>query len=280
MRIIIVSGRSGSGKTVCLHVLEDMGYYCIDNLPLSLLPQLPESLSPEQTQLAISIDARNLQTSMEDFPKIVEALVSRQITFDIFYLDADDETLLRRFSESRRRHPLATENRSLAEALQQESVLLSPLQQLAKWNIDTQHLSMYQLRDRIHAHLQHVAGQSLSILFLSFGYKSGLPKEADLVFDVRCLANPYWEPGLSGVDGRDSAVIQFLENQPRTARLLADITGFLERWIPSYAASNRAYLTVAIGCTGGQHRSVYMAEKLGEAFRLQYPALQVRHREL
>ena len=284
MRLIIVSGRSGSGKSTALDVLEDNGFYCIDNLPAGLLPELAERalLHTEllQPQVAVSIDARNLPSQLKRFPELLEDVRARYIQCDVLYLDAADETLLKRFSETRRRHPLTNQNRSLAEAIHDEELLLAPIIDHADLKIDTTHLNLYQLRDTLKLRLLNQPEPGTAFLFESFGFKRGMPVDADLVFDVRCLPNPYWKADLRDFSGLDQPVIDYLAAQTDVEEMFQDILAYLSKWLPRFAASNRAYVTVAIGCTGGYHRSVYLAERLGQALREPLKNVQVRHRDL
>lgn len=284
MRLIIVSGRSGSGKSTALDVLEDNDFYCIDNLPAMLLPELAERtlLAAElvHPQIAVSIDARNAPNQLERFPELLAGLRERHIVCDVLYLDADDETLLKRFSETRRRHPLTNESRSLAEAIRDEKVLLSPITDLADLTIDTSHLNLYQLRDSIKLRLLDKPEPGTAFLIESFGFKRGVPVDADVVFDIRCLPNPYWKPDLRAYCGLDQPIIEYLNEQTDAEEMYADIYAYLAKWLPRFAASNRAYVTVAIGCTGGQHRSVYMAQRLGESLRQELSNVQIRHRDV
>ncbi|MES2820677.1 MAG: RNase adapter RapZ [Pseudomonadota bacterium] len=284
MHLIIVSGRSGSGKSTALDVLEDNGFYCIDNLPAGLLPELAERalLHTELLQplVAVSIDARNLPSQLKRFPELLEEVRARHIKCDVLYLDADEETLLKRFSETRRRHPLTNESRSLAEAIRDESLLLGPIIDLADLKIDTTHLNLYQLRDSLKLRLLNKPEPGTAFLVESFGFKRGMPVDADLVFDVRCLPNPYWKPDLREFSGRDQVVVDFLASQADVEEMYQDILAYLTKWLPRFAASNRAYVTVAIGCTGGHHRSVYLAERLGHALKQPLKNVQVRHRDL
>lgn len=284
MRLIIVSGRSGSGKSTALDALEDNGFYCIDNLPAGLLPELAERalLHTEllQPQVAVSIDARNLPSQLKRFPELLDEVRSRHIQCDVIYLDADDETLLKRFSETRRRHPLTNDKRSLAEAIRDEELLLAAIIDHADLKIDTTHLNLYQLRDTLKLRLLNQPEPGTAFLIESFGFKRGMPVDADLVFDVRCLPNPYWKAELRDYSGLDQPVIDYLSAQPDVDEMFQDIHGYLSKWLPRFAASNRAYVTVAIGCTGGHHRSVYLAERLGQALKAPLKNLQVRHRDL
>jgi UPF0042 nucleotide-binding protein len=284
MRLVIVSGRSGSGKSTALAVLEDNGFYCIDNLPASLLPDLAERalLHTEllQPQVAVSIDARNLPSQLKRFPELLEQLRGHNIQCDVLYLDADNATLLKRFSETRRRHPLSSTTRSLIEAIDDENQLLGPIADLADLKIDTANLNLYQLGDTIKLRLLDKPDAGTAFLIESFGFKRGMPVDADLVFDVRCLPNPYWKPDLREHSGLEPEVRDYLASQPAVVEMYQDILTYLTKWLPRFAASNRAYVTVAIGCTGGQHRSVYLAERLGGHLRESLGNVQIRHREL
>lgn len=286
MRLVVVSGRSGSGKSTALHALEDLGFTCIDNLPAALLPSLFSELDAARGQLdpnlrvAVGIDARSLLGKLDQIPEILQKLRSSGVEFDVIYLDAQTPTLLKRFSETRRKHPLSSGLIDLREALTLEKSLLEPIASVATRRIDTTDKNLHQLREQIKVQVAPDTLNELSILFVSFGYKHGVPLEADFVFDVRCLPNPFWIPELRPLSGNDYSVIEYLQEQPDVAELLADTRTFLDRWIPRFAASNRSYLTIAIGCTGGQHRSVYISNCLHEHFADgEYPVM-VRHREL
>jgi len=280
-KLVIVSGRSGSGKSTALHVLEDAGFYCIDNIPALLLPQLLEQCAGEAslTRTAVSIDARNIPGSLARFPEIIASLPSA-FSVDVIYLDADDATLIKRFSETRRRHPLSNAGMPLAEALAAERALLAPIAERAARTIDTRGTSLHDLRDLITKTVLAQPASGMAVLFESFGFKSGIPLDADLVFDLRSLPNPHWFPELRHLTGRDTPVAEFLAASAEMDEMLTDIGGFLARWLPRYAASNRSYTTVAIGCTGGRHRSVYAGERLLERFAPQFPGARLRHREL
>ncbi len=286
MRLIIVSGRSGSGKSTALHVLEDMGYYCIDNLPIGLLGPLTHEAIEEYrgearaSKIAVSIDARNMYRELGDFPLILKALRNSQIDTEVIYLDADDETLLKRFHATRRKHPLSDQSISLKEAIAMEKALLEPIASLAGLYIDTKDLSIYQLRDQVKLRILGQKGQDLALLIQSFGFKHGVPSDSDFVFDVRCLPNPYWDATLRGFRGTDKEVVEFLESHEEPQKMVEDIGQFLHTWLPHAQQNNRTYVTVSIGCTGGQHRSVYISEKLAEALKVKYKNVQVRHKEL
>lgn len=284
MKLVIVSGRSGSGKTTALHVLEDAGYYCIDNLPAGLLDRLVEAMlssdSPEHERVAVSIDARNMSGDIARFAEILEGL-PEEVSVNIIYLNADDATLIKRFSETRRRHPLSNERTALQEAVSKEAELLEPISSRAQLCVDTSHQTLHELRDLIKKLVVRERGAAgMSVLFQSFGYKRGVPVDADLVFDVRCLPNPHWIPALRPHTGQDPEVIDFLEQLEEVHEMFNDLRRFLDDWLPRFEANNRAYMTVAIGCTGGQHRSVYLAERLYRHFRASHNNVQVRHREL
>ena len=283
MRLVIVSGLSGSGKSVALHTLEDLGYYCIDNLPAGLLSvlALELSLAPCPVQrAAVGIDARNLPQALQQFSEILEQLTQRGISSEILFLTCDTETLIKRFSETRRRHPLSGGGTSLAQAVEQERALLEPIAQRADLFIDTSQTNIHQLRDLVLNRVARDNKRQLSLLFESFGYKHGIPRDADFVFDARCLPNPHWQPELRPLSGRDGAVAEFLQSDPLVEKMEQQLCSFMEQWIPAFEAGNRSYLTVAIGCTGGQHRSVYLVERLARHFQQRHPNVIARHREL
>ena len=284
MKLIVISGRSGSGKSTCLHVLEDIGYYCVDNLPASMRGTLTERVSkdlhPEFQEVAVSIDARNISEDLEKFPDIFKQLDSSTIERQIIFLDADDNTLLKRFSETRRKHPLTSENLGLLEAIKKEKQLLSPIISLANLTIDTSSLSLHQLRDIVKNRVTTHDAAGMAVQFQSFGFKNGVPVDADIVFDVRCLPNPYWVIQLRSLNGLNKEVIDYLESQQEVQEMYNDIKDFLVRWLPRFEANNRSYITIAIGCTGGQHRSVFICEKLKKHFTSEKLNIQVRHKEI
>lgn len=283
MHLVVVSGRSGSGKSTALHLLEDNGFYCIDNLPAGLLPDLARQANDAGMNLpkvAISIDARNLPSDLERFPELLKQVRGSGITCDVIFLAATDEVLIKRFSETRRKHPLSDESHSLGEAIAAELRLLEPIIDLANLKIDTSHLNLYQLRDTLKQRLLGSQGSAPSILVQSFGFKRGVPVDADLVFDVRCLPNPYWKPDLRPFSGRDKPVCDYLDKQPDVQEMYQDIRLFLEKWLPRYAAGERSYMTIAIGCTGGHHRSVYIAERLLKDLGNKTANMLIRHRDL
>jgi UPF0042 nucleotide-binding protein len=283
-RLIIVSGISGSGKSVALHVLEDLGYYCIDNLPAALLKSLLDEIakSDEQrsTRVAVGVDARNRANDLEALPGLIAELQGADVQTDLLFLQASDEILLKRYSETRRRHPLADQGIELRDAIANERELMGQVINAADLIIDTSRTSIYELAEAIRERVDRRKVNMLSVLIESFGFKHGIPADADFVFDLRCLPNPYWNADLRGLTGRDTAVGEFLDAEPDFAQMYEDILAFLGRWIPKYLSFDRSYLTVAIGCTGGQHRSVYMTEKLAKALQETHEPVHTRHSEL
>ena len=283
MQLIIISGRSGSGKSTALNQMEDEGYYCIDNLPASLLPALVEKTSGDEFHLfrgtAVCIDARNAWKDLKNFHAILESLPST-VNTQVLFLNAQEASLLQRFGETRRRHPLSSESIPLAEAIEKERALLEPISASASLVLDTSQMTIYELRDAIKQRLLGSDTGTMSILVQSFGFKRGVPADADLVFDVRMLPNPHWVKELRLKSGLDTDVQKFLESQPMTAELYGDIRGYLDNWLPRYGEGNRSYLNISLGCTGGQHRSVYLADQLFQHYKKLYPTLHVRHREL
>ena len=277
MDLVLISGLSGSGKSVALHVLEDSGYYCVDNLPASLLQLLVHDLASEgYEKVGVAVDIRG-GYSLLHLPNQVAGLRDAGQPVRFLFLDANDETLLKRFSETRRSHPLANTGRSLEESIREERRRMENIADLGH-RIDTSNLKASALREWVRQFVQSGEG-SLTLMFESFGYKHGIPLDADLVFDVRCLPNPHYEAELKPLTGLDPPVIDFLEAQPEVDRMREDIRHFVANWLPAYIRDNRNYLTVAIGCTGGQHRSVFIAEWLGRAFAEKANVL-VRHRSL
>jgi UPF0042 nucleotide-binding protein len=281
MKIIIVSGLSGSGKSIALEVLEDLEYYCIDNLPLNMLDELiKEMISAKHEYVAVSIDARNVVSELKRFPERISKLEKDNINCEIFFLEANDTTLIQRFSETRRKHPLSTEQTSLKQAVRQERQLLEPISSQADLRIDTSSTNVHQLRDLIKACMAKADSNRISIMFESFGFKHGVPVDADFVFDVRCLPNPHWVPELKELTGLDQAVINYLENDELVKEMKNDIITFLNKWLPRFEADNRSYMTIAIGCTGGQHRSVYLANALSQILKNKHNNVLSLHREL
>ena len=284
MNWVLISGLSGAGKSIAVHALEDMGYYCTDNMPLGLLPQLLQTLRVEEpsraTHVAVVIDARSTAGGLEKISEMIDSLRTEGVDAQILYLEAEDEVLITRFKETRRRHPLSTNERSLSEAISHERALLSPVRRLATAVLDTSFTHIYQLRDMVSEHVAPNSCQKFSVLLQSFGYKHGIPQDADVVFDARCLPNPYWETELRPLTGKDQAVRQFLDAQPAAVKMLASLKTFLEEWLPAFEVNNRAYLNVAVGCTGGRHRSVYLVEMLSRQLNVIREGIIVRHREL
>jgi len=283
MQLVIISGRSGSGKSIALQALEDLGYYAIDNLPAMLLGSLVDELRDqgEQSRLAVSIDARNLPGALEKLPRLLTELHQRDIHFQIVYLTTDARILLERYSATRRRHPLTRHSDlTLEEAISKEEDTLSAVRDLADLTIDTSRMTVHDLRSRITDQVALHKSDKLTITFESFGYKRGVPLDADLVFDVRCLPNPYWDPMLRESTGRDADVQAFLSEYPIVKAMGDDIHAWISRWLPAYQSSQRSYMTIAIGCTGGQHRSVYSVEQLAKRMAEDDIETHIRHREL
>ena len=284
MKLVIISGLSGSGKTIALHTLEDIGYYCTDNLPVGLLDAFALEFSQPHlsrvNNVAVGIDARNNPDQISRFPAVIANCRSRGIDCKIIFLQADDQTLLKRFSETRRKHPLTGPSTSLADALREECNLLAPISANADLFIDTSRTNVHQLRDLVRDCIGARENPGLALVLRSFGYKHGVPADADFVFDSRCLPNPYWEPALRNLTGLDREVIEFLDGEPAVHELYADLENFLVKWIPRFNVDNRSYLNIAIGCTGGQHRSVYLVERIAGNLGSQYGNIVIRHREL
>lgn len=280
MRLVIISGRSGSGKSIALHALEDLGFFCIDNLPLSFLPSLENHIGNAHPMVAVSIDARNSPTDPNHFKTIIDRLYAAKKQCEIVYLDANENTLLQRFSETRRKHPLTNAHISLREAIRKEHDLLAPIASLSDLIVDTSPLTRQDLFNLIRDRIVHHHTSQIQVLLQSFGFKHGLPPEADFVFDVRCLPNPYWQPALRPLSGLDTEVVHYLSTIPEVQKLITDIATFITTWIPHFEADNRSYITIALGCTGGQHRSVYMVESIAKKLRATITNTQIRHREL
>ena len=279
MKLVIVSGRSGSGKSVALRVLEDLGYYCVDNLPLPLIGSLLEQLKGNNDLVAISVDVRNMPEQEKMLEQQLTALPPNTELIS-FFLNSTDKVLLKRYSETRRLHPLSKSQVSLQEAIKLEGKLLEPMSKLVDHYIDTSSLNIYDLSDQVRQILLGSVDKELVINFESFGFKHGMPTEADFMFDVRFLPNPHWELELRPLTGLDEPVKAFLERQPLVNKFIWQIENLLETWLPHLERNNRSYLTIAIGCTGGQHRSVYVAEQLAKRFANSKHKVQARHREL
>lgn len=284
MKLVIVSGLSGSGKTVALHTLEDEEYYCVDNLPLGLIPDfvdhvLNRTLQPYE-KIAVGIDARSESHHLRQFNEIIKSLRKKDIGLEVIFLQAELTTLIKRFSDTRRKHPLTTKGLPLSEAIEVERNLLSAVSSEADLFIDTTYTNIHQLRDLIKEQVIKNTDEKLTLLFQSFGFKHGAPSDSDFVFDVRCLPNPHWEPRLRPLTGLDSDVIEFLQSDNEVQEMLDHIEAFMYNWIPKFKQQNRCYLTVSIGCTGGQHRSVFIAQQLYDNFRASSENVTIRHREL
>jgi RNase adapter protein RapZ len=284
MRVIIVSGLSGSGKSVALRMLEDLGWYCIDNIPAGLLNDFVShtvrTAEDMYTKTAIGLDARNRPAELMMIPNVVRDLRKSGIACDVIYLHSDEYVLLRRYGETRRRHPLSREGIDLREAIGEERRLLEPLSYAADLVLDTSRTSVHELRELVRSRVEQREDGEISMMFESFGFKHGIPGDADFVFDARTLPNPYWDPVLQPLSGLDAKVIDFLEQHAGVRDYLDDLIAFLARRIPEYQRNNRSYLTVAIGCTGGQHRSVYLVEKLRAHFSASHPRVIARHASL
>ncbi len=282
--VIIVSGLSGSGKSVALKTFEDLDYYCIDNLPVELLPAFVRSLIRDDVlsqKVAIGIDVRSRHSDLGRLAQWRAALTELGLEARLLFFDASDETLLRRYSDTRRRHPLSQQGLSLSEAIVRERQMVEPLRSEADTIIDTSALNVHQLRRRIISEFAAERGAALSLLFESFAYKRGVPADADFVFDARVLPNPHWKPELRPLSGRDAAVREFLDAQSDVASYVAQVSGFLDTWLPRLRGETRSYVTIAFGCTGGKHRSVYLAETLARHARAQgWEEVATYHREL
>ena len=285
MRFLVISGRSGSGKSSALHLLEDEGFTCIDNLPVNLLPALMKQISslPNATKqkFAVGVDARNIDGDLSKLPEMIAGTpLPENATCEIVYLDTSREILLQRFSETRRRHPLSDKKTSLNEAIAKEKTILAPIAAAADITIDTSHLNLHELRSTVKSLVVGEETKGIAITFKSFGFKHGIPVDADFIYDVRCLPNPYWSPALRSKSGLDRDVIDFLNGEEEVEEMYNDVLSFIMKWIPRFEQNNRSYLTIAIGCTGGLHRSVYLCERLANKVREKFSNVQTRHRQL
>lgn len=281
MRLIVVSGQSGAGKSVALRVLEDLGYYCVDNLPVDLLDVFIQRVQTSKQSVAVSIDIRNLPSE----PTLLEDILTKlkqSSDASVLFLDANKETLLKRYSETRRIHPLTLtqHNTSLEQAIEKEKCLLAPLKEQADLIIDSSSQSLHELSETVRMRVEGRERKDLVMVFQSFGFKYGLPSDADYVFDVRFLPNPHWDPSLRPLTGLDTPIKSFLEQHQEVLELKRQIQGFIEQWLPLLEKNNRSYLTVAIGCTGGKHRSVYLTQQIGEYFAQLGHQVQIRHTSL
>lgn len=283
-RLIIISGLSGAGKTIALNTLEDLGFYCMDNLPVSLLQefaiQVNRGIIKSASEIAIGIDARSPAPDITRLPDVIAGLKQESLVTELVFMEANDDVLTRRFSETRRKHPLSSRSVPLSAAIHKERRIMGELSELADIRIDTSYTQMHELRELVRKRIAHRYPAALSIQFTSFGYKHGLPGDADFVFDARCLPNPYWKKNLRSLAGTDRAVIKFLSGQKQVKKMTDHIIAFLSAWIPYFEADNRSYLCIAIGCTGGHHRSVYIVEKLAEHFRENGKQVIINHRDI
>lgn len=284
MKLVIVSGLSGSGKTVALHTLEDAGYYCIDNLPLGMLPELVDKLVSSTPQpydlVAIAVDARSRVDNSDRFDEVMRLMDKHPLDLKVLFLSADTSRLFKRFSETRRKHPLSREGLPLADAIQQEKKLLEEIHANADISIDSTNLNVHELRQMLLDRLVSQPTSDMGVLIQSFGFKNGVPADSDFVFDVRCLPNPHWEEDLKPQSGKDRAVVEYLQQYSEVEEMFTSIYNFLSLWLPRFEKENRSYMTISIGCTGGQHRSVYLTERIAKAFDPPRANLALRHRDL
>ena len=283
-RLIIVSGLSGAGKTVVLNSLEDLSFYTIDNLPIILLSELISQFSKDDTDLpgliAIGIDARNKKKYLDQLPEKIKSFLNKRVKIELIYIDANDEILTKRFSETRRKHPLSSDQMSLLDAIHKEREITLEISQVSDLHIDTSFMQLKELRDIVCERIARRKKSILSLQLISFGYKNGIPKDSDFIFDLRCLPNPYWEKFLREYSGKDEPVIEFLLKQKSVTQMLSDLEIFLERWLPRFEMDNRSYLTIGFGCTGGHHRSVFIVEQLAKKFVREQRQVIIRHRDL
>jgi UPF0042 nucleotide-binding protein len=283
INLIVLTGMSGGGKTVALRALEDLDFYCVDNLPTALLPQLVAAVSRnvegKRRHVAVGVDVRNPGEDLKRMPAILSELAAAGVKAHLIFLDCRDDVLIKRYSETRRRHPLSWQGLSLADAIAEERRVLRPLSAIADKVIDSSELNVHQLR-RLFAAGYAEATEGLTLMFQSFAFRRGLPLDADFVFDARCLPNPHWNPTLRPLSGKDAAVRDYLDEQPIVAEYYADTARWLDTWLPRFEADDRSYVTIAIGCTGGRHRSVYLVEKLAAHYRALRNGVLTFHREL
>ena len=284
MRIVIISGLSGSGKSVALNTLEDDDFFCVDNLPVPLLPTFLEQCIQDEKgfyeKIAIGIDSRSSTSDIEQLLEIVKGLKEDNKQVEILFLSAEINTILKRFSETRRKHPLTTEDVPLIKAIHIERDLLSKIADHADLTIDTTRTNVRQLRALVNKVVLADQSPGLTLVLQSFGFKHGVPNDSDFMFDVRCLPNPYWQANLRNLSGNDSAVINYLNAYPEVDQMVQSIIEFMQKWIPLFEEENRSYLTLSIGCTGGHHRSVYCINKIAQLFSetTNYKTT-IRHRE-
>ena len=283
-RLIIVSGLSGAGKTVVLNALEDLSYYAIYNLPAGLLNPLLEQFSGHDGrpagQIAIGIDTRHNRHDLDALPAALRVLAAKKMRPELIFVEADSEILTRRFSETRRKHPFSSKAVPLADAIRREQRAIGVIAEAADLRLDTSHMRLHELREVVRRRIARRRPGVLSLQIMSFGYKHGLPGDADFVFDLRCLPNPYWNKALRPLSGREPAVVDFLQKQPAVTALFNDLRGLLDSWLPRFESDGRSYLGIALGCTGGLHRSVFMAEQLAGHFEKNGRAIILRHRDI
>lgn len=283
MKLFIISGLSGAGKSTALRAFEDLGYYCVDNLPVSLLPAFATQMQDDHHHLdkaAVGIDSRNPAEDIANFPAELEKLCRQEIDAEVIFIEASKNILLNRFNDTRRRHPLTNKDTTLVEAIDRERQLLNPISITANLRIDTTCLNVHELRHLIHDRTELGTDSKMSLMLESFGFRNGVPGDADYVFDMRCLPNPHWEEDLRSLTGRDKPVQDFLGAQPLVGKMYSDITAFIDTWLPEFEKANKNYMKIALGCTGGQHRSVYMATRLADYLKAKHYSVFVRHREL
>ncbi|TEW56661.1 RNase adapter RapZ [Psychromonas sp. RZ22] len=276
MKLIVISGRSGSGKTIALHVLEDLGYDCIDGVPYQLLEQLIDTVHPENNKVAVSLDIRNMPTEVDAIKQLIQSLQNK-VELEIIYIDALTSELIRRYSETRRLHPLSKQRLSLSQALELENEILAPLKEMAAFSIDTTSLSVHNLNEHLKIYLQGSSKSELLVIFQSFGFKHIHPEDADYIFDVRFLPNPYWEKDLKAYSGKDKLIQDYLNAFPLVKETITNIENLFLTWLPHLEQNNRNYVTIAIGCTGGRHRSVYITEQIAARFKHKYK-VQIEHK--
>ena len=282
MKLIVISGRSGSGKSTCLHVLEDIGYYCVDNLPAALLREFGNHVAhgpSDYSRVALGIDARSPERDLLEIPAWLQDLTRSGIDCQLLFLDADSKAIIKRFSETRRRHPLTRDEHSLPQAIERETRLLASLREQADWVIDTSETNIHQLRRQVWKCVG-ADNESMTIVLESFAFKRGVPQDVDFIFDARILPNPHWVDSLRDFSGLDEPVREWLERDASVERMISDVLGFLKTWLPEFRHSQRSYVTVGIGCTGGRHRSVYLVDRLAQGLGDGFGDVLIHHREL
>lgn len=283
MKLIVISGLSGAGKSVALHTLEDEGFVCVDNLPISMLVDLARKMSADNdsySQVAVGIDARGVADPLDQFESVIMQVKSLGVDTQVIFLDARDDILITRFSETRRKHPLSKHGAPLPTAIETERALLGTVEQIADVGIETSNLNLHQLREVMRQRVLGYNRKPLNVLLQSFGFKHGSPHGTDFIFDVRCLPNPYWSTKLRPLTGVDEPIAEFLQQHEVVVQMIDDISDFLLNWTPTFEAENRSYLTISIGCTGGRHRSVYAVEQIYKKLNSKIDQLTIKHREL